>query len=181
MIHHPFRNSTNRRGTSLLEVFLVLLILTGSLSMIGLSGAFESRTNLRQDTDEVLCGLRLARETAIMSGCEVSVRTTRRPHPSTGLRCDAIEMTMQASPYRDAVDAQNVGHFGSVSPNPNEWMADPIWLNSNTGLRADARTIVFRSDGLASQDTTWKLSNGSESSSIQVEAISGNILLEASL
>lgn len=176
----PFDCRIIRRGTSLLEVFMVLLILTGSLSIIGVSGAFQSRTALKQDTDEVLRGLRLARETAILSGCEVSIRTTERKHPSTGLRCDAFEMSVQPSPYRDAIDAQNVSHFGATSANPNEWMAEPIWLNSNTDLKADTRTIVFRPDGLASQDTQWKLSSGSDSTSIRIEANTGNILLGSS-
>lgn len=169
-----------RRGTSLLEVFMVLLILTGSLSIMGVSGAFSDRTGLKQDTDEALHCLRLARETAIMCGCDVSIRTARRIHPSSGQRCVLIELLVQPSPYTDAVDTQNVGHFGAVSVNPRRWMVDPVWLNPTTRLNTSTSEIIFRSDGVASQDTTWELSSGGESQWIRVDAVTGNILLGGS-
>lgn len=164
-----------RRGTSLLEVFMVIAILTGSLSIIGVSGAFSHRVGLKHDTDEVVRCLRLARETALTCGCDIQVRTARRNHPTSGQRCVLIELLAQPSPYTDAVDSQNVGHFGIVSVNPAQWMVDPIWLNRTTRLSADVSEIVFRSDGVASQDVTWTLSSDGQSQWIRVDAVTGNI------
>lgn len=165
-----------RRGTTLLEVFMVLLILTGTLSIFGLSNAFRSRTGLRQDMDEVVGAFRLARETAVLSGCAVSVRHVHRKHPSTGQPCDAIELIASKSPYRDVVDKQNVGHFGAMSKNPNEWMIDPIWLNESTQIKSDFSEIKFDESGSASQDTTWIIQQSNDAAKVHIEAVSGNIL-----
>ncbi|WP_146580619.1 GspH/FimT family pseudopilin [Neorhodopirellula pilleata] len=159
---------------------MVLLILTGSLSIMGVSGAFHTRTDLKQDTDEVLRCVRLARETAITCGCDIHIRTARRTHPSSGQRCVVVELLAQPSPYSGAVDASNASHFGLVSTNPSEWMVDPIWLASTTRLNADTNEIVFQSDGTSTQDANWSLSNGGESYSIRVESVTGNILLGGS-
>lgn len=164
-----------RRGTTLLEVFMVLVILTGTLSIIGVGSAFKSRTSIRQDSDEVVNAIRLARETAIASGCDVVVRHVQRKHPSTGQACDAIEMIATKSPYQDVADAQGVGHFGAMSPETNQWMVDPIWMAESTKIKTDSREIKFDANGSASQDTVWIIQQTTDSLKISVEAVSGNI------
>ena len=170
--------ATDRQGTTLLEVFMVLLILTGTLSMIGIGNAFKSRTSVRQDSEEVINAIRLARETAIASGCDVSVRHVRRTHPTTNLSRDAIELIATPSPYRVLADDANVGHFGLISNRPNEWMADPIWMNESTRIQSNASEITFSANGLASQDAAWVVQQSTDSVRVSVEAATGNILRE---
>lgn len=174
---HLARSNPNvHRGTTLLEVFMVLLILTGSLSIIGVGSAFKSRTSIRQDAEEVVNALRLARETAITSGCVVAVRHVQRKHPSTGEACEAIEILATRSPYRDMADGQDVGHFGAMSFQTNRWMVDPIWMGESTRIKSDSREIKFDTNGSASQDTIWIVHQTTDSVKVSVEAVSGNIL-----
>ena len=169
--------SIDRRGTTLLEVFMVLLILTGTLSIIGIRSTFRSRTSVRQDSEEVVNAIRLARETAIISGCTVYVRHVRRNHPATKLSRDAIELLATPSPYRDLADDQDVGHFGAIPSQPSEWMTDPIWMNESTRIQSDSSEIKFNANGVASQDTKWVVEQSNDAVKISVEAVTGNILL----
>ncbi len=170
-----------RRGTSLLEVFMVLLILTGSLSLIGVTRTFESRTGVQQDAREVLSCLRLGRETAIMSQCNVSIRIAKLNDPVDGDTRLGLDLKIESNPYTADADAQGVGHFGKQSTTGKQAMYAPIFFTSSTSVDFNLDEVIFKPTGQASRDTKWRISNGGEAITIGVEALTGNILGEGTL
>ncbi|MCM2369743.1 pilus assembly FimT family protein [Aporhodopirellula aestuarii] len=174
-----------RNGVTLLEVLMVIVISTGTLSIATLSWTsihrtFLSRTGVMDDADEVLRCLRMARETAVMSQSEVSVRYVNLKHPSTKLRRTAIEMTMKPSPYRPAVDANQVGHFGAATKSGSNWMVDPIWLSEQAVMRSNASKLTFQPDGTADRDAKWQITLGDATATAVVYSLSGDIHLVVS-
>ncbi|EMI44387.1 Tfp pilus assembly protein FimT/FimU [Rhodopirellula sp. SWK7] len=174
-----------RNGVTLLEVLMVIFISTAALSIASLSltsvnRSFLARPGVMDDADEVLRCLRLARETAVMSQCEVSVRHVTLTHPATKLRRVAIEMTGKPSPYRPDVDSNGVGHFGAAATVGSNWMVDPIWLGEQAVLKSSASTIVFRPDGTPSRDTKWQVLINGSTATVVVYSLSGEIELVVS-
>ncbi len=175
----------NRHGVTLLEVLLVIVISTTTLSIAALSWdsmqrTLLSRTGVMDDAEEVMQCLRMARETAVMSQSDVSVRYAQLTHPDTKQRRYAIEFQIKPSPYRPAVDANGVNLFGAVPKSGSDWMADPIWLNERTTIRSDRSTLTFDASGNADQDTKWQLTLDGRIATAVVYAITGSMELQVS-
>ena len=175
----------NRNGVTLLEVLLVIVISTTTLSIAALSWdslqrTFLSRTCVMDDVEEVLQCLRMARETAVMSQTDVSVRHVLRTHPDTKQQRYAIEFQIKPSPYRPAVDANNVSLFVALPNSGSGWMADPIWLNERTTIRSDRSMLTFDASGNADRDTKWQLTLDGRIATTVVYAITGNIEMQVS-
>jgi prepilin-type N-terminal cleavage/methylation domain-containing protein len=175
----------NRHGVTLLEVLLVIVISTSTLSIAALSWdsmqrTFLSRTGVMDDAEEVMQCLRMARETAVMSQTDVSVRYVLLTHPDLKQPRYAIEFQIKPSPYRPAVDANGVSLFGAVPTSGSGWMADPIWLHERTTIRSDRSMLTFDASGNADQDTKWQLSLDDKIATTVVYAITGNIEMQVS-
>jgi len=179
LICPPIRHRAIRhRGVTLLEVLMVIMISAAALSIAGVSGTFRGRTDSRSDADEVLRSLRLARETAMISRCDVRVRHGLRIDPSTGRRRQSIEVAASADPYRPQVDANGVTHFGA-QPAHSGWMSQPIWLAEDTSVRSDANIITFNATGGADRNIRWRIDHSGQSHSVVVTAASGEIRLDS--
>lgn len=174
-----------RSGVTLLEVLMVVMISTATLSIATLSWNSMHRTVLARggvmdDADELLRCMRLARETAVMGQCDVSIRHVQIPHPTTKEKRTAIECLVKPSPYRPAVDVNQVSVFGSVPSTSTAWMVDPIWLNERAEIRSNAATLTFHPDGTTDADVNWQVTTDRSTVTVIVYARTGNIQLQVS-
>ncbi|MFG0289463.1 MAG: Tfp pilus assembly protein FimT/FimU [Rhodopirellula sp. JB044] len=174
-----------RNGVTLLEVLMVVMISTATLSIASLSWTSMNRTILARpgvmdDADEVMRCLRLARETAVMSQCDVDVRHVTLVHPSTKIKRVAIEMRVQPSPFRPVYDSNDVGVFGAEVKSGTNWMVDPIWLGETTTVKSSSSTITFRPDGTPGRDTKWQVTNNTSVATAVAYSATGEIELVVS-
>ncbi|MCC9658067.1 pilus assembly FimT family protein [Rhodopirellula halodulae] len=165
-----------RHGVTLVEALMVIMVLTASMVAAPRVGQlFSQRTTVDQDSALVLRTLRLARETAVLRKCSVTVRW-RWLRDDEGTYRTVLDLTATPGVYSDGRDA-----FGAPSsPGANTWMSKPIELHPEVRVRGNASSIVFTATGSANRDLELVVSRDTTSVDVNVQSASGNIYKTAS-
>ena len=171
-LEQPSHRRKRREAVTLLEVLMVVFVMTAAIGLAGVGPMFYTRSDLRSECELLKETLRLARETALLTQCEVTVSHDRARHSSSGLLRDRIQLIAAPGPFTDSAD-----RFGGTPISGNEIMTDPIWLGERVRLRSDRSDIIFQVDGTADRDIRWTLNSGDDSLTISVQAVDARIIV----
>lgn len=150
--HHA---DATRRGVTLLEAILVILILSGAAvaSSFVLDGNWVSDRVVKDLTIEVAQTVDAARNTAITNRCNVHVRRIR----VNGF--ESLEISQDAGPHRGS-------------------QQHTIPLGDDLTIRARPSEIEFTANGTARRAATWIVTQGRVSGQIVVTPSTGRVTMQ---
>ncbi|MEM1226360.1 MAG: hypothetical protein AAGJ40_11725 [Planctomycetota bacterium] len=170
-VYGGHRRIGHRSGVTLLEAIMVIMILSAALiATPGFSRTMLPSTSIDADAREVARLLRNARETALLHRCTVEVRRIRAVHPGDGQRRHAVVWRALPSPY-----AVNTFLAGPIDNTGNRWLAEPIWMTSQTVLSGSPTTIRFTDNNRIDRIYQWQLDNEDEQRTVTASSTTNSI------
>ena len=145
-------NGVSRRGVTLMEAILVILILSGAAvaSSFVLDGDWVANREVRDLTTEIAQTIDAARNSAIANRSSVRVRRTR----INGT--EQLEIVETAGPFRGE-------------------QRRTVVLGDNIRLRVRPSEIDFSADGTATRAASWTVTRGRVSGQIVVTPNTGRV------